>query len=86
MGNNDSAGIRIEDFTGSVRIDIEDSSYINATNGYGIYISNCSNVTIVYSGNFSVDGTKGDIFINNSTVNNTYYESKTIVPATAISN
>ena len=86
VGNNDSAGIRIEDFTGSVRIDIEDSSYINATNGYGIYISNCSNVTIVYSGNFSVDGTKGDIFINNSTVNNTYYESKTIVPATAISN
>lgn len=87
VGNNDSAGIRIEDFTGSVRINIEDSSYINATNGYEIYISNCSNVTIVYSGNFSVDGTKGDIYIKNSTVNNTYYESKTIsVPATSISN
>ena len=84
-GGVTSAGIRIENFAGNVTIHITNSS-IAATNGYGIYISNCSNVTIDYSGNCSINGSEGDISINNSTVNNKYYESETIsVPATAIS-
>lgn len=82
-----SAGIRIENISSEIRINITNSS-ITATNGYGIYLSNCPNVTITYSVNCSVSGTKGDIYVSNSTVNNKQYGSSEVisVPATSISN
>ncbi|MGN1218019.1 MAG: hypothetical protein ACI4TD_08580, partial [Phocaeicola sp.] len=83
VGNNASAGIRIEDFPGSVTINIEDSSYINATNGYGIYIKGCSNVTITHNGTGSITGNKGNIYVIDSKLLHirelvTYYPTRTV--------
>ena len=55
-----SAGIRIENFSGKVTINITNST-INATNGYAMYCSNCPDVTINYKGNNIISGTKGNI-------------------------
>ena len=59
-GIKTSAGIRIENFSGKVTINITDST-INATNGYAMYFSNCPDVTINYKGNNIISGTKGNI-------------------------
>ena len=75
VGNKDSAGIRIEDFSGSVTINIEDSSCINATNGYGIYIKDYSNVTINHTGTGSIYGDKGSVYVYKSKVNEITYGS-----------
>ena len=55
-----SAGIRIENFSGKVTINITNSK-ITATNGYAMYFSNCPDVTINYKGNNIISGTKGNI-------------------------
>ena len=55
-----SAGIRIENFSGKVTINITNSK-ITATNGYAMYFSNCPNVTINYKGTNNISGTKGNI-------------------------
>ena len=59
-GNVVSAGIRIENFSGKVTINITNSK-ITATNGYAMYFSNCPDVTINYKGNNIISGTKGNI-------------------------
>ena len=50
-----SAGIRIENFSGKVTINITDST-ITATNGYAMYFSNCPDVTINDNGNNTIVG------------------------------
>ena len=55
-----SAGIRIENFSGKVTINITNSK-ITTTNGYAMYFSNCPDVTINYKGNNIISGTKGNI-------------------------
>ena len=59
-GIKTSAGIRIENFSGKVTINITNSK-ITATNGYAMYFSNCPDVTINYKGNNIISGTKGNI-------------------------
>ena len=60
-GNVVSAGIRIENFSGKVTINITNSK-ITATNGYAMYFSNCPNVTINYKGTNKISGTEGKFF------------------------
>ncbi len=50
-----SAGIRIENFSGKVTINITNSK-ITATNGYAMYFSNCPDVTINDNGNNTIVG------------------------------
>ena len=56
-----SAGIRIENFSGQVTINITNST-IDAKNGYAMYFSNCPNVTINYKGTNKISGTEGKFF------------------------
>ena len=62
-----SAGIRIENFTGTLKITLDGSS-INATNGYGIYLNNCSNVEIELLNGASINGDRGALSYSDSTV------------------
>ena len=75
-----SAGIRIENFSGTLIININNSS-IKATRGYGIYLNNCSNASISYTGESSISGDKGDIYIKSSTavINNTTYTTDGVI-------
>ena len=59
-GIKTSAGIRIENFSGKVTINITNST-INATNGYAMYFSNCPDVTINYKGTNKINGSEGKI-------------------------
>ena len=67
VGNKDSAGIRIENVSGTLKITLDGSS-INATNGYGIYLNNCSNVEIELKNGSSITGTKGALSFTGSNV------------------
>lgn len=59
-GIKTSAGIRIENFSGKVTINITNSK-ITATNGYAMYFSNCPDVTINYKGTNKINGSEGKI-------------------------
>ena len=59
-GIKTSAGIRIENFSGKVTINITNST-IEATKGYAMYFSNCPDVTINYKGTNKINGSEGKI-------------------------
>lgn len=62
------AGIRIEKFTGTINIELKNGSTINSTNGYGIYLVDCTgDVTIKKDGSSTISGknTSSTIYTSN---------------------
>ena len=61
------AGIRIENFTGSINIELKNGSTISSDNGYGIYLNNCTGgITIKKDNNSSITGTLSPVYIDGS--------------------
>lgn len=61
------AGIRIENFTGSINIELKNGSTISSDNGYGIYLNNCTGgITIKKDNNSSITGKLSPVYIDGS--------------------
>lgn len=70
--SSNEAGIRIENFKGTINITIKNHSNISSSNGYGLYFYNCSGkINIIKDNTSTVTGKNNSnaIYISNSTVN-----------------
>ena len=74
INSEDGYGIYITNCSGDIRITLQSGSTIMGSN-YGIYLKNCTNASITYTGESSISGDNGDVFIESSTavINNTRY-------------
>ena len=73
INSEDGHGIYITDCSGDIRITLESGTIMGSN--YGIYLKNCTNASITYTGESSISGDNGDVFIESSTavINNTRY-------------
>ena len=70
--SSNEAGIRIENFKGTIHITIKNHSNISSSNGYGLYFYKCSGkINIIKDNTSTVTGKNNSnaIYISNSTVN-----------------
>ena len=70
--SSNEAGIRIENFKGTINITIKNHSNISSSNGYGLYFYKCSGkINIIKDNTSTVTGKNNSnaIYISNSTVN-----------------
>ena len=74
INSEDGHGIYITNCSDDIRITLQSGSTIKGSN-YGIYLKNCTNASITYTGESSISGDNGDVFIESSTavINNTTY-------------